>query len=335
MEWSRLGYVMAVFRAQFAPAAAHFWRFILDMPRKPDVVHCNDLDTLLVGVLAKKRYGCRLVYDAHEYYPHSDPYGGWMDRTLFHALEKVLARQADAVITVNHQLAYVIQKAYGLRRVGSVPNAEPWSDVEIRPVSSSMTALAAGRVRFLFQGRFSPGRGIEEVITAWSKVDASLAALFIRGPDNPWRADLLKQAQQLGILERSVYFLDAVGEDDLVSAAAEADVGLIPYKGDVAGYKYACPNKLSQYLHAGLMVVSNDLPYVREVIEEADAGLCYSCENPDSLVEVVHRIAGDRDLLARSKGNARRYARDKFNWQAFSETLYGAYSAGHRVIRGS
>jgi glycosyltransferase involved in cell wall biosynthesis len=333
LERSRVAYVMAVLRAQFAPATVFFWNFIIDMRDKPDVVHCNDLDTLLVGILAKKRFGTRVVYDAHEYYPHSDPHGGWIDRTLFHLLEKTLTRKADSVITVNHQLADVIRKAYGLPRVDSVPNAEPWTDGVIAEGSSSMRALAHGRVSFLFQGRFSPGRGIEEVLQAWAHVDPSVAVLFLRGPDNVWRRDLVRMAEQFGLLGRNVYFLDSVGEDDLIAAASEADVGLIPYKGEVAGYKYACPNKLSQYLHAGLMIVTNDLPYVREVIEEAEAGLHYSSYSPMTLVEVTHRIARNPDLLKRARANARRYAREKFNWQVFSPTLYEAYRRDQVVSR--
>ena len=330
---TRAAYVMALLRAQFAPPTLFFWNAIVAMRDKPDIVHCNDLDTLLVGVLAKKHFGSRVVYDAHEYFPHSDPNGRWLDRAFFHALEKTLARKADSVITVNHQMADVIRTAYGLPSVESVPNAEPWTGCQVFASCSRMRTLARGRVSVLFQGRFSPGRGIEEVLEAWKHVDPSLAVLFLRGPDNIWRRDLVSQAERLGILDVSVHFLDSVGEDDLISAAAEADVGLIPYKGEVAGYKYACPNKLSQYLHAGLMIITNDLPYVREVIEEADAGLHYSLSDSGTLVEVVHRIARNPDLLKRARANARRYAREKFNWQVFSPTLYDAYRSDRVVAR--
>jgi len=81
------------------------------------------------------------------------------------------------------------------------------------------------------------------------------------------------------------------------------------------------------------MIVTNDLPYVREVIEEAEAGLHYSSYSPMTLVEVTHRIARNPDLLKRARANARRYAREKFNWQAFSPTLYEAYRRDQVVSR--
>jgi glycosyltransferase involved in cell wall biosynthesis len=277
-----------------------------------------------VGVLARKYYGCRVVYDAHEYYPHADPNGGRMEVLLYHALERLLIRKVDAVVTVNHRLAEVMRRAYGLRRVHSVPNAEPWAGVS-PPPHSSMSELARGRLKFLFQGRFSPRRGLEEVIIAWARIDGSQAVLFIRGPDNIWRQELIELSQRLGVLGRSVHFLEPVQERDLVVAAAEADVGIIPYKGDVEGYKYACPNKLSQYLHAGLMILTNDLPYVREVVEESGAGLHYRIDHLDSLVEAVARMTREPDLVRCCRANALRYARETFNWQSFSEALYSLY----------
>jgi glycosyltransferase involved in cell wall biosynthesis len=314
-------------RHQFAPATETFFGYLKALPRAPEVVHCNDLQSLLAGVLGRQRLGCRVIYDAHEYYPHSNPEGTAVERWTYHWLEKVLVRKVDAVVTVNPMMASVIGRAYGLSTVYSVPNAEPLSATPIRALRSPMTDLAAGRVRFLFQGRFARERGLEEVISAWAGVDGEKAALFLRGPQDPPREHLEQLARSLGLLGKSIYFLEPVVEEELVAASAEADVGLIPYKGAVAGYRYACPNKLSQYLHAGLAVLSNDLPYVRAVVEESNAGVIYSDNRPESLVAAVHKLSGDSQGLAKLRANAVRYAYEKFNWQAFADTLYNLYAS--------
>jgi glycosyltransferase involved in cell wall biosynthesis len=327
----RIEHVLSVLRVQFAPASTAFCKYLDGLPEKPDIVHCNDLDTLLVGVLAKRRYGCRLVYDAHEFYPVSDPHGRWLDIGIFGLIERVLIRQADAVVTVNPPLADAMRQAYGLDCVYSVPNAEPWVDRHpARPAPGEIDRLACGRVRFLFQGRFTPGRGIDELIDGWTGVDAGRAALFLRGPDNIWRREAVKRASRLGLLGRSVYFLDAVEENELVAAAAEADVGVIPYKPTILNDRLCCPNKLSQYLHAGLMVLANELPYVRSVLREARAGAFYSSAEPQTLAEAVRRLVENPDLLAEARRNARRFARERFNWQLQSETLLALYRADAR-----
>ena len=111
--------------------------------------------------------------------------GKWIDVTFFSMLERFLIRKADAVVTVNPPLAEAMRSAYGLEHVYSVPNAEPWADCRPKAAGrSEMERLADGRSRFLFQGRFTPGRGIDELIEGWAKVDGNRAALFLRGPDN-------------------------------------------------------------------------------------------------------------------------------------------------------
>jgi glycosyltransferase involved in cell wall biosynthesis len=329
---ARVHHVLAVLRVQFSSSASVFWNYLREAAEKPDVIHCNDLDTLLVGVLAKKRYGCRLVYDMHEFYPYSDPSGRWLDITFFLMIERFLIRHADAVVTVNHLLADAIRLSYGLAEVHAVANAEPWTGPFPRPVGTQMDQLARGRCKFLFQGRFTPGRGIEELIGAWAKVDTAHAALFLRGPDNLWRRGAMTLAAKLGLLDSSVYFLDAVTEDQLIRAAAEADVGIIPYRPLIINDRLCCPNKLSQYLHAGLMIVSNDLPFVKSVVAEARAGLSYDSARPDSLIEVVERIVDEPELLRHSQENALGFARERFNWQVEGEKLYALYrDPGHSV----
>ena len=325
---ARLYYIVAVLRARFAPGVVVFWRQILTMPEKPDVIHCNDLDTLLVGVLAKKHFGCRLIYDAHEFYPFSDPDSIWLDIKVFSVIEQLLVGHADAVVTVNPILADLMRTAYGLGTVYAVPNAEPWVEGRRQTGVNPTTAHANGRVSFLFQGRFASERGINEIVQAWAKVNGDKAVLFLRGPHNIWRQAAIDLAMRLGILNKSVFFLDAVTEDQLVEAARDGDVGIVPYKPATINDRFCCPNKLSQYLHAGLMVISNDLPFVKSVIEEAQAGLSYSSADLSSFVDLVHRIADDPDLLRRSQANALKYARETFNWQLQGSLFHSLYATG-------
>jgi glycosyltransferase involved in cell wall biosynthesis len=324
----RVFYIVGNLRFQFAPATASFWSYIRAMPEKPDVVHCNDLDTLLVGVLAKRHYGTRVVFDAHEFFPVSDSLCRPLDIAFFTAIEKRLIIQADEVVTVSPLLAEEMRRAYALPRVHSVPNAEPWVEREVGTTAvSPLDAVAAGRVKFLFQGRFAAERGIREMIEGFALVDDGRAALFLRGPDNAWRREAEALAKKLGLLDRSVYFLEPVRENELVAAAAQTDVGIIPYKPLALNERLACPNKLSQYLHAGLLVMTNDLPYVRSLLTEAEAGLWYTSGDLTTFAAAVQRVVDDPEFLRRGKDSARRFAQKQFNWQRFAPTL-------HRLYRG-
>jgi glycosyltransferase involved in cell wall biosynthesis len=112
----------------------------------------------------------------------------------------------------------------------------------------------------------------------------------------------------------------------LISAAAEADVGIVPYLPLSINERLSCPNKLSQYMHAGLMIICNDLPYVKSVVAAADAGLSYTSKDISTLASAVESVVKDQKLLRRCQQNALRFARDDFNWQVHGKTFLDLYA---------
>lgn len=289
---------------------------------KPSVIYCNDLDTLVAGVILKVRTGARLIHDSHEYWPHSNVEACRLHVRFFSWLEKYLIKHADAVITVSDPLAREMERVYAYNPVLVVPNAEPWMDYSGKPrMQGDLTRLANGRVSFLFQGNFAPQRGLEELIDAWHGVDATHAALFLRGPDNQWKDELQERARRRGLLNNAVYFLPSVCVEELIDAAREADVGVIPYKTDSPAYRFACPNKLSQYMQSGIALLSNNIGYVAQHIDAARCGAVYDCRAPETIVAAVEKLAGNRDLLGKFKSNSWMYSRDVFNWERQSHPL--------------
>lgn len=289
---------------------------------KPAVIYCNDLDTLVAGVLLRQSTGAKLVFDSHEYWPYSNVEAPWYHVAFFRWLEGLLIKRADFAITVSDPLARELERAYRYQPVHVVPNAEPW--VERSAAMSReglLTKLARGRVSFLFQGNFAPQRGLEELVAAWSGVDGDRAALFLRGPNNQWKEAIEEKVRATGQLNTSIYLLPPVAVEELVEAAGEADVGIIPYKTESPAYKFACPNKLSQYMQAGMAVLSNNIPYVAQHLEKAGCGFVYDASKPETIVDAIMAMAKDSSLLVRQKESSREYARTIFNWQVQSQPL--------------
>lgn len=305
--------------------ADRFVTFMMTQPVQPDIIHCNDLDTLLAGVVVRRIHGVPVVYDSHENWPYSDVEAGWYHVWFFRLFERFLVRNVDRVVTVSDPLADVLRRAHKIDRVDVVPNAEPWQDHALIAKPGPMSESAQGRLKVLFQGTFAPQRGLEEVLDLWRDVDGTRAALFLRGPESPVRQRLLERARIHGLLDKSVYFLPPVTVDELVTAGVEADVGLIPYKPDLPNYIVACPNKLSQYMHAGLPILSVDLPYVTKVLTDGKCGLTYTLTERASFVNAVHKLANDRDLLARLSRNGLDHAQRVFNWQVQGSKFLSIY----------
>lgn len=300
---------------------------------RPDVIYCNDLDTLLAGVLLKRVFDCKLVYDAHEYWAHSDPASPWWEVRFFLWYERNLLEHVDAAFTVNPLLAEQMQTGLGHAFL-SLPNCEPLSPPATAPLrrlqvreettSEDIEKMAQGRVRFLFQGQFAPERGIIELIHLWSRVSREKAVLFLRGPDNEHRRPCVKLARELGVLGQSVFFLDPILESELVTAASEMDVGIIPYKPVTVNYRYCCPNKLSQYMQAGLAILANNLDFVKATIDQYECGLAYDLNDPDLTLAAINRLIDDEAFRHACQRQSRMMAVGEYNWEKQSRDLYEA-----------
>jgi glycosyltransferase involved in cell wall biosynthesis len=298
---------------------ALLWHRAMQMDGAANLIYCHDLFTLQAGVMLKRRWGARLVYDSHEYYPYQ--YMFWCFRTMIRAYEAILVREVDVYITVSPQLARELERVYRVQPVHAIPNVEPVPNPRPPVPTSGMSGLADGRLKLLFQGTFADERGLEEVLREWTGVDGTRIALFLRGPRNGWRERLERLAEELGLLGKSVYFLPPVLEKDLIAAAQEADIGLIPYKGDRPSYRFACPNKLSQYLHAGLAILANRIPYVEQVVARGKAGLCYDVDEPGSFARAVEALIADRPAVERFRRSALDFARSEYSWERYEDAL--------------
>lgn len=285
----------------------------------PTLILCHDLYALIPAARLKRRFGCALVYDSHEYFPESDLLAPRWQRRLVRRIEGHFIRSADAVVAVSPPLADEMRRRYGVRRVIAVPNAEP------RPSEPRAPKIRSNPlpVRFLLQGQASPGRGFERLFELWGALDHEQAVLQVRCPDGDYPAELRQRFADL-IASGRIEWLDAVPEGRLVDAASAADVGVIPYVGPSLNHLYASPNKLSQYMQAGLAVLSNDLPYLASLLDRFECGVTYRAEaGEEEFAAVVERLL-DPVELARLQRNALA-ATSEFNWETvstpYAETL--------------
>jgi glycosyltransferase involved in cell wall biosynthesis len=290
---------------------------------RPRVIICHDIFALAAGVKLKKMYDCPIVYDSHEFWPEADLLAPAWQQRLVSWLERRLIRHADAVITVTPQLARHLEKRYGIQNVLSVPNAAP------RPTSSRTVRnrTISLPLRFLFQGQAARGRGIEHLLETWRMVKPNAAILALRCPENEFLASLRVAYQEL-IEQHKVIMLPAVGESDLVSAASTADVGIIPYGGPNLNHEMGCPNKLSQYMQAGLAIVARRTAFVSDVLERYGCGMTYEAGRPGSLLEIIKAWTAEPVVLHEMKRKSLQAVESEFNWESQS----GHYSLAIREL---
>jgi glycosyltransferase involved in cell wall biosynthesis len=112
-----------------------------------------------------------------------------------------------------------------------------------------------------------------------------------------------------------------------VRRAADADIGINPIPAACLNTRYCLPNKLFEYMMAGLAVIASDLPELRKVVVDHDVGLVFDPVTPETIAGAIRALAQDEARLARCRANARAAARTTYNWEAAQQPLLAAYAA--------
>ena len=229
---------------------------------------------------------------------------------------------ADLVIVTSDTIADKMAADYQIERPTVVLSAS---------IAAPLEALEphdhAEPLEILYHGILVPGRGIEIAIDALALCAANVE-LVVRGP-GPLRKTLEAHAEAAGVGNRC-RIEDGVAMEDLVAAAAQSDVGLMPFEQRI-GYDVVVPNKMFEYLAAGLAVVSSDFPELRRVIAGHDLGVLVKPGDPEALARAFDGLAGDRDLVDEMRRRSLATAAS-YTWTAHEHVLLDAYAP---ILAGS
>jgi hypothetical protein len=112
---------------------------------------------------------------------------------------------------------------------------------------------------------------------------------------------------------------------DLVYELAGFDIGIIPYRPTNLDYVYSAPNKLFEYMMAGLAVAGSDLPVIKEVLQSSGCGLVFNPDDPESIARTINLVMQDPARLTRMKEASCRAAKARWNWEVQSAPLVEEY----------
>lgn len=288
---------------------------------RPDAIHAHDLPMLPAASICSKVKKIPLIYDSHELYIEEElPPSA---KKMLTIKERFYIKDA-AVITVNPYLKKEFETRYGKKEVLIVENAtkrtHDFSIGEKHDLFRKEYSLPESSRLLLYQGWFSPHRNLATMIKGMRHLDDTHYLIFMGYGD--YREDLLELADELHVI-RNVIFVPAKSQKELLFYTASADVGIMPYlKSKNLNNLYSSPNKLYEFIAAGLPVIANDLPYYNDIIRKYGNGIVRNLEEPKSFADAVKEIF-DMDL-SELKQNAR-VAYEELNWDRESEKLKVLY----------
>ena len=135
---------------------------------------------------------------------------------------------------------------------------------------------------------------------------------------------LRRRATASGTGER-VHVLTPVASADVIDVAASADVGVSPIVPSCLNYRYSLPNKLFQYMAAGLPVVASDFPQVRDVVEGAGCGVVVDTRLPAEIARGINALLADPESARATGARGRRAVEERFNWATSARALLDVY----------
>ena len=281
--------------------------------KSPALVVANDLVAAIAAVSVWPNGETRIVYDAQEVFTdmyRSSPADRMTEseETYWLDLESFICSAVDEVVTISPGIAELYLERHGVSPF-VLPNWVPLSSADFAKES------AQGPTRFVYMGHAAPHRGLEELITQWTS-DKSTATLDLFIPERPYTQDLRKLIERHSkeFPKVAIALRDPVSESQMIHTLSGFDVGVIPYAHPYP-YNHCSPNKLGQYLAAGLAVISNDLPFVKQTINEAGCGDVFDWQIPGSFNQCVSMFVTDKQI-DELKENARTAFLSGMNWEA-------------------
>jgi glycosyltransferase involved in cell wall biosynthesis len=314
------------------PFYFNFWRKYITgiLKEQPvDAVHVHDLPLCLVGIEIKKKFNIKLIIDLHENWPallnvssHANTFMGKIlsSEKQWRSYEKSCTMAADRIITV------VAEMRERISLLGVPPNKI--IVLENTPEYRTNIELKYNRDKRFFTlvyiGGISFHRGLQYIIKGISLLVPELPVrLWIAG-DGKYSAFLRAQVKTLG-LQDFVIFFGMVSKDKTEEFMSKADVGLIPHIRSEQSDN-SSPNKLFEYMAAGLPVLASNCSSVKRIINETDIGVTYVYNSPVDFADVVKRLYNDHEKRVIFAYNGKKEVAEKYNWERGSVSLVNLYS---------
>lgn len=295
------------------------FRKLLKITNKEDVLLTNDLDALLPNYLVSKIKGCELVFDSHEIFSEVPTlYNRPFRKKIWKALEGFIVPKIKVFYTVSEGYADWFEKTYKIRPevIMNVPMVQPIKE----ELNLSLPELKPGEKVLIYQGVLNFSRGIDKMIEAMQFVEN--AQLWIVGV-GPKKSEFEALTSELN-LEDTVKFIGQVSPSQLKSITPRADLGLSLEEDFGISYRYALPNKIFDYTHAGIPVLGTNLPEIKNTIEKFGIGKTIQNHTPQHIAELIH------EMLEEGKSpyveNLKKAA-EVFNWENEEQKLEKIYSS--------
>lgn len=279
------------------------------------VIHSYSL--LQVGVLSSRLVGAKLIYDAHELETEKTGLTGYKKR-FAKIVEFCLIRYCDEVLVVSESIRSWYEQKYH-RKVRCIHN---FPDIPLGPKTNYFrdyfeikkeTRIA------LYQGGFSNGRGITSVLD-----------LFLHNPPPGWivvfmgYGELAQKIREAADKSPYIYFHNSVDPSVLPAITSSGDMGLCLIEEASLSYEYCMPNKLFEYICAGIPVLVSCRKDMSDFVRRNNCGWALESDSEEQLRSFFQNYDSDH----KSKVSDLTDVALMCDWSVYDDDFESIYQAG-------
>lgn len=285
-----------------------FWFLIFT---RFNLIWAVDMDTLpgarFAAIIRRKP----VVFDGHEYFSELPELANRpKTKGIWVKLEKTFLPGCNLYYTVSPGLVNLYKQNLNL-------NFKLLRNFPIKQSEIKGPILEADEKIILYQGVLNTGRGLEQAIKALSFLEDSYRLVIVGRGDIT--ADL-KQLTKSMNLERRVIFTGAVPFEELHRYQDNAMLGLALHENMGLNYYHALPNRIFDYIQAGIPVLANDFPDMAEIINNSETGLIINSLEPEIIASTI-KEACESTELRRKWLETIPLAAKRFTWDNEKEEL--------------
>lgn len=307
---------------------------------KADIYHAHEPDLAVAiairakRLLAKRGFRALVVHDMHEF-PPGVPTDGvpFILKTpvlLAHIIwNKISMNWIDHVFTAN-----TIVRGYALflnyKISADVLYNAPRLKLFPQPGAKSWPAKG-GKLLLCHEGSLPFNRGLKEMVEAIYYLRDRVCLRIVGdvyGEERAW----LKQVIESRGLQDTIVITGWLPYDKVSEAINDCHAGLILFRDCINNRLAGPPNKLFNYMNAGLPVLSVDFPEMRQIIIEEECGILIYDQNVKSIILAIETLLENTDNLSIMSRNGQRSIRNRYSWEIMERKLITSYERLYKML---
>jgi glycosyltransferase involved in cell wall biosynthesis len=285
---------------------------------KADIYHFHDPELLFAGLFLTLM-GKKVIYDAHEDLPRqilSKPYlKKWICKPLsvfVEFIENFCCRFFAAIVTATpHINQRFLKLNSNSHNINNFPKTEELV-TDFNQESEENTLCYAGGITQI--------RGLKEILDA---VELSKTKLLLAGKFNDSQFEASLKAHPAW---SQVEFHGLVNRNQVLELYSRSKAGLVTFH-PCPNHINSQPNKLFEYMGAGLPIIASNFDLWKQIIEKYQCGILVDPQNPESISDAIKQIL-DKPEEAQAMGKRGCEAvKSEYNWESEEKKLFNLYQS--------